>query len=174
LKINWAFGTLPSTSPSPPPPVVEKVDLGSSYVLRLTDASATNAAPAPLYGWYRDGQFLGWTVGPEYTVNGMGYRNSGVYSVVASNALGVSTYVLKRLLARAPLEFAPGSWLYLNGQFQMQLRGTEGDAVTLERTGDLQSWQLLWDRALTSYETTVTDPDAGSVSNRYYRVRTKP
>jgi hypothetical protein len=174
LKINWAFGTLPSTSPSPPPPAVLKLDLGSSYVLRLTETSASNAAPPPLYGWYRDEKFLGWTVAPEYMLTGLGYGHSGLYSVVASNALGVSTYVLNRLLAKAPLEFTPGAWFYLNGEFHIQLRGTEGDAVQLERTGDLQQWDVLWDRTLTSYEITVTDGDAGSVPNRYYRVHTKP
>jgi hypothetical protein len=174
LKLNWAFGTWPTPAQNAPAATVFKLDVGANYVLRLSEASATNAAPAPLYGWYRDGTFLGWTMVPEYRVNGMGYGHSGLYSVVASNALGVSTYVLDRLLVKAPLAFTPGTWWYQNGQFHMQLRGTEGDAVQLERTGDLQRWDLLWDKALTSYETTVTDPDAGSVSNRYYRVRSRP
>jgi hypothetical protein len=174
LKINWAFGTLPTGAAEAPPPVVVRLEVGASYVLRLTEASATNAAPAPMYGWYRDEKFLGWTAVPEYRVNGIGYGHSGLYSVVASNALGVSTYVLNRLLVKAPLAFTPGAWLYQNGQYHMQLRGTEGDAVLIEKTGDLESWDVLWDKSLSSYETTVTDPDAGSVSNRYYRVRSKP
>ena len=173
LRIDWTFGTLPQPSnpatASPPPD--RRLAKGSSYTLRFGTASVTNAAPAPLYFWYRDGQLVAETPAPVLVLTNIETGSSGTYSVVASNALGLSTNLIGRVLALQPPGLEPGSSRYHDGIFEFVLTGTEGESVVLEATTDLGApWDVLLDTDLSSYKTSFQDNAADAFPSRFYRL----
>lgn len=172
LAINWAFGSLPqTTNAAGGVPAPQRLEAGTNFILRLSDAAVTNALPPPTYWWYRDGQLLAQTKVPFYQLPAATIDTSGTYSVVASNALFVITNVLERLLTRVPLQLEPrGEWLS-GGIFRLGISGTEGDSVALQATTNLVNWQVLTNLNLDGYEQRFDDVNATSFERRFYRVR---
>ena len=170
LEINWSFGTPPRKLSSLAPVPVQRLDLGSSLTLKLDDPGITNAAPSPLYQWYRDNQFLQETKAPVLLLSNLVSGDSGTYLVVVSNALGVASNALTRVLTKMPLSLSVGSPSYTNGAFRVVLHGTEGESVALEATTDFQQWTVLFDYELTGYESTFADTAAGTYGHRFYRL----
>jgi hypothetical protein len=175
VEVRWAFGTLPQeTNAQAQLPAVDRVANGAKVTLQLDNAAITSATPPPQYWWYRDGMLVGQTATPQYGPFGVTPELSGTYSVVASNALGMSTNVLERLLALMPVQVIPGSGRYVNGAFELGLSGTEGDAVKLEAAVDLKTWSVLLSTNLTGYQTTFTDTNASAFRRRFYLLRPGP
>jgi len=174
LEINWAFGTLPQQTLTTMTTPVQRLDPGTNFTLGLTNATVTSALPPPTYWWYRDGQLLGQTTVPTYELMDASLNSSGTYSVVASNALGVSTNVLERLLTKVPLRLDPLSQRLSGGLFSLGITGTEGDVVALQMTTNLVSWQALTNLTLGGYEQRFDDANAAASPRRFYRLWLKP
>lgn len=168
VQINWSFGSEPQPS-NPGPTPVQRISPGGSITLKVGDPGLTNAAPAPVYQWYRDGQFLFQTAAPVLVLTNLGTLNSGTYDVVAINALGATTSAVERVLINAPIGLARGSAAYGGGAFQFTLTGSEGDSVVVQVTTNLTAWTTLMKVPLSGYTQTMADTNAGQYAHRYYR-----
>lgn len=168
IQINWSFGSEPQSS-NPQPPPVQHLSAGGTITLNVGDPGLTNAAPPPVYQWYRDGQFLFQTATPVLVLTNLGATNSGTYAVVAINALGATTSAVERVIINAPVGLARGGASYGAGTFQFILTGTEGDSVLVQATTNLSSWTTLMKMPLNGYSQTMADTNAGLFGHRYYR-----
>jgi hypothetical protein len=171
IEINWSFGSAPKAK-APVTVPVQHVNAGGQLILQLNDTNVINAAPAPVYQWYRDGQLLSQTTNPLLVLNNLGTTNSGTYMVVATNSLGVTSNVLERVLIQVPVNISSGGLHFQNGTFQMVLNGTEGDPISVQATTNFTQWTVLMATNLSSYQSTYSDTNAGSYPRRIYRVVT--
>jgi hypothetical protein len=93
--------------------------------------------------------------------------NQGFYSVVVSNPLGTVTSSNALLLLNAPLRISEPSWS--NGIFQLQLVGVAGSNYMLETSSDLINWAPLFTNDASNGFLFLSDTNAGSMGQRFYR-----
>ena len=143
---------------------------GGGVSLTITDPGVTNAAPAPYYRWYRDGNLLFQSSSPILVLTQLALTNSGTYSVVTSNSLGLVTNVVERVLVHQADAIPPGAAAFQNGLFQMKVNGTEGDLIALQGTTNFTDWTTLFSGNLAGYEQYFSDTNTPANPRRFYRL----
>jgi hypothetical protein len=63
---------------------------------------------------------------------------------------------------------------FSGGEFGSDIAGPSGQIVLIEASTNLQTWLLLWSNALGPGPLYFSDPDSGSISQRFYRARLWP
>ena len=134
--------------------------------LSLT-ASVSGGTPPPTYQWYRNSQPISLATGPSYFVSQLQAADAGVYSLVVSNCLGLSSNVVSRITVEIPLPIGFTA-SRVSGQFQFHVTGSLMHDVTVEGTTNFLNWIPLWTNrppALLDY----LDPLSASLPQRFYR-----
>jgi pectin methylesterase-like acyl-CoA thioesterase len=84
---NWLYGWMPGLAPwFTNQPVAQTKLVGES----VTFAAAAAGLPAPAYQWLKDGVPIPGATAPMLTLTNLAVNAAGVYSVLASNAAGVT------------------------------------------------------------------------------------
>ncbi len=127
---------------------------------------AGGAGPAPLfYQWQLNGANVGNATGFQLSLTNVGVAQAGNYTAVVSNAYGAATSAVAALTLTAP---QPGSGLMVAGKTGNHY---EVDAISNFTT---TNWTILTNFLLPANPTTIPDPAAAGISERFYRTTLLP
>ena len=148
-------------------PQDQTVPVGASV-----DLTVAAGGGEPLhYQWQFNGTPLPGQNSPSLSLINVGLGQSGNYSVEVSNATGTATGSANLSVNEpGPVTIASGA-LLADGRFQLTATGTPGTRISIEYSSNLVQWIPLTTVVLTGDTITLADPDAGSSSRRFYRVR---
>src|SRR5205085_5342222 len=71
--------------------------------LSLT-APVSGGTPPPRYHWYRNGIRIAETSDPSLVRNNISAQDVGIYSIIASNNIGISSNVVAHVTVEVPLQ----------------------------------------------------------------------
>jgi hypothetical protein len=150
------------------PPQTQSVVAGANVTLAVVAGGGEPLA----YQWRWNGADLPGATNAILALNNVSVGQAGTYSVNVSNGTGnaSASATLTVTLAVAPTFSA--AVLLPDGKFQFTLGGTSGARYVVEYSDDLVQWQELSRVTLTASTFVVSDPEASTRSQRYYRART--
>ncbi|HEX3989380.1 MAG TPA: immunoglobulin domain-containing protein, partial [Verrucomicrobiae bacterium] len=155
---NLAFGTTPVITAQPES---QTVALGGTADLSVT----ATGEPSPHYQWFVNGRSIGGD-GSALTIPGFDGGNAGIYFVVVSNSIGMTTssnaqVVLNTLKLDTPSINAGG--------FQTGLTGAAGGTYILQTSVNLLNWTPLSTNYTSNGFLQLTDSNVSKVGYRFYR-----
>lgn len=153
------------------PPQGRSTLAGGNAVLGVI---ATGGEPMH-YQWRLNGVEVTGATNSVLILNNVAPAQAGAYSVVVSNAYGMTTSASANLSVTVP---APSQLaaigLQTNGEFRLTLTGTPGVRYVIEASTNLLQWLELSTPATTNGSLTFSDPAAGGLTGRFYRARELP
>jgi len=162
LTINWKFGVPPTAINAT---TVLFPNQGSNVVLQAN----STGQPTPSYQWQLNGMNIQGANQASYTMNDIQFGQSGTYSVVISNLMGVVTNTIATVYVQIPLS------LQVLAPNQYRLSGTFTQAYLLQRTASLNA-PIIWTPLDTNPQisTLLIYTDSISQSKAFYEFRSLP
>jgi len=157
LNINLGDAVVIAT-----PPLDQFVIAGSNATFTV---DANGSTPLS-YRWQFNGTNIAGATNGSLTVSDVQTANAGLYTVVVSNLVSV-TSASASLSIYLPLVLEGPS--YKAAAFQVQLTGAVGSNFVLQASTDLLTWTSLFTNVATTGFLTVTDIYAGDFNYRFYR-----
>jgi hypothetical protein len=153
------------------PPASLALNVGQTAQFAVTAIGA----PPLSFQWQHNGVNLPGVASPMLTIAGIATADFGSYEVVVTNGYGSVTSPVALLVEASPFSFSttPGTLLYSNGQFYLQLGGLSGQGpVILQFSTNLTQWIPIFTNPPGVGTIQFIDSSAGSGSFRYYRAFT--
>lgn len=136
--------------------------VGSNIVFSV---AATGVGPF-VYNWYFNGTLLPFSMSNSLTITNAQTANNGTYSVVVSNALGVTSNVVGTLLAAGRPQISSPAAL-TNHTFSAGFGVVTGRTYTIQYTTNLIAWTNLITISNASGPVSISEPTTNL--NKYYR-----
>jgi hypothetical protein len=162
IFLHYCLGTVPVVTANTATSVVAE---GGTLSLI---GSVSGGDPPPVYQWYRNGAAIAGATGAEYSRNNFGVDATGVYSLVASNCLGISSNVVGRVTVEVPLHvnFLASSQ---GGVFQFQVYGSASHPFVVQYTTNFLNWIPVVTNATPYAPMSFTDSVTGNRPIRVFR-----
>src|SRR5207247_4534046 len=125
IVLNYCLGSPPAVAAASATPLVSE-----GTTLSLIGA-VSGGTPPPIYQWYRNGAAIQGATTANYSTNNVQAAAGGVYSLVASNCLGVSSNVVARVTIEVPLHLAYFTTTNA-GRWQFNLSGSASHSFTIQ------------------------------------------
>jgi len=138
---------------------------GSELLISPT-VSAGN--PIPVYQWYHNGASIPGANSATYSTNPVPVDAGGLYSLVTSNCIGMSSNVVANVTIQIPLllSFLTAT----NGDKpQFALTGVASHAFTIQTSSNFLNWIPLYTNKTPHLPVIVPDPASFDPSPRFYR-----
>lgn len=133
-------------------------------------AVSATGVPDPAYQWLKDGTNIPGATSPALTVANAQPGDTGIYSVIVSNAAAAVTNSASLIVNPLPRPVL-NSVMFNSGQFSLGIGGASGIVYTFLASSNLAQWTPVY--AVTSAVTGFnwTDTQAGIFPARFYRVQ---
>ncbi|HWI55785.1 MAG TPA: hypothetical protein VNZ22_01060, partial [Bacillota bacterium] len=134
---------------------------------------AVGAGPLS-YQWRLNGAALAGATNAMLTVSNAGTANVGAYDVVITNAFGALTSAVATLTVQMPRPViqTDGAGPGFSGKdFGFNISGPSGVVVVIEASTNFLDWVPVQTNGLVNGQVHIVDPQAGLLSNRFYRAR---
>jgi hypothetical protein len=162
IYLHYCLGTVPIVNASATMVVIRE---GETLTLA---GQSLGGDPPPAYQWYRNGQLLAGATSVSYSRNNFSAQEAGVYSLMASNCLGISSNVIGRVTVDVPLTL---SFLAsrLGGQFDFHVTGSASRGFVIQGSTNFLNWIPLYTNVTPMAPVNFADPASASQPLRFYR-----
>jgi hypothetical protein len=162
ITLNWLLGKRPVIIP--PANTNLTVPLGEPIILQ---AVVSNATPDLSCRWFCDGRLIAGATNRTLTLSNVQSNQAGLYTLAASNFVGMATGVVARLTVEGP--FRLGYALSQTQPIQFRLSGVGGRPFVVEATTNLAQWRPVWTNAEPNAPLNFLETEAGLFDWRFYR-----
>jgi hypothetical protein len=159
-NVNWRLGTPPNTVG---PAQNLAITNGSSLLLQ---AGESNNVTSPTYQWRYNGVNISGSTNATLSLTNSQFNQCGSYSVVVSNLVGVVTNVIALVSVDPPLKLAAVNPAHIC------VCATQ--AVVLQLSTNLTSWQPLYTNQTTLLPTNYLDTGSTNRDKGFYRLKRWP
>ncbi|HEY3760272.1 MAG TPA: immunoglobulin domain-containing protein [Verrucomicrobiae bacterium] len=164
LTINWKFGVPPVATNSA---TILFPTMGTNLMLQTNNPAGQ---PTPSYQWQLNGVSITGATNANYITNNIRILQSGTYSVIVSNLMGIVTNTIATVYVQSPLSIQLMGTNFL-------LSGTLTQAYLLQRATNLNLpvWTPLETNNNLATLLLYTDaPAAGQQPKAFYELRSTP
>jgi len=171
IKFNWRLGVPPPSWQGPPLRPIVRPGQG----INLT-VSAPGGDPKPSYQWYFNGALIFGATNAWLTLSNLQGADAGIYSVLASNLVGMAWETNAVVTVVQPLELRDVV-LTPEGQFSFTVYGPTGLVFSVETTTELNGtpvWIPLRTNELTGSAFHFVETNAVIHQGRFYRAVVVP
>ena len=162
IFLHYCLGSAPLVAGSSDAPLVVE---GTTLSLI---GPVSGGIPPPSYQWYRNGAAINGATTANYSVDNVQTSAAGLYSLVASNCLGVSSNVIARVTIQIPLHLGYSTTTN-GGRWEFNLNGSASHAFTIQGTTNFLNWIPFYTNATPFAPVTVPDPASLTLPYRFYR-----
>ena len=162
IFLHYCLGSAPLVAGSSEDPLVVE-----GTTLSLV-GPVSGGIPPPSYQWYRNGAAINGATTANYSVDNVQTSAAGLYSLVASNCLGVSSNVIARVTIQIPLHLGYSTTTN-GGRWEFNLNGSASHAFTFQGTTNFLNWIPFYTNATPFAPVTVPDPASLTLPYRFYR-----
>lgn len=163
IHLNYCLGSSPIVTAQATS--ITTVLEGNTLMLA---GSVSAALPPPIYQWYHDGIAISGETNPTYNLANISPAASGVYSLVASNCLGIFSNVITRVAVNLPLLLS-FSALRPSGYVDLNVSGGTGRAFMIQSTTNFLNWIPLYTNSTPFAWINFVHPSSAPHTNRFYR-----
>jgi hypothetical protein len=167
IYLHYSFGFPPTVIPSSAGAVVTE---GGTLTL---NGAVSGGTPPPLYTWYRNGGVVASTSTSSLVRNNLSANEGGVYSLVASNGLGISSNVVARVTVEIPLHLTFSATRDVSGQ-QFRVYGVASTGFYIQGTTNFRNWIPLYTNLVPYSPVNFLDSAAATQPRRFYRALPAP
>jgi hypothetical protein len=128
----------------------------------------SGGTPAASYQWYLNGAAISGATQSDYNAGAAPADGSGLYSLVASNCLGISSNVVARVAVAIPLHMNY-SVLHPGGVLDFHVLGTASRAFMVQGSSNFLNWIPLFTNKTPFAPLIFADPVSGVQGWRFYR-----
>ena len=162
IQINWRLGTFPTASN---PAQKKAFKIGDTLSLQFSSPGDPNFA----YQWRFNNMDIPGQTLTNFSLANLQAANSGTYSVVVSNVMGVVTNIMAVVSVQSPLQLSqdPSSKKFL-------VTGSDTQAMTLQVSTNLFYWTNIFTNPDSSVFINFTDQSSPSRNPGYYRLKRWP
>jgi uncharacterized repeat protein (TIGR03803 family) len=144
------------------PPQSQSAALGSNVTFTV---GASGSTPST-YLWQFNGTNIAGATNDSLTVTNVQTANFGVYTIVVSNQVSVSSASATLSLLN-PLHL--GAAAFIGGEFEFQLTGAAGASYAIQTSTNLLNWTPLITNIASNGFFLLTDTNASNSNRRFYR-----
>ena len=149
------------------PPQNQSVAAGAN----VTFAVVASGGEPLRYQWQWNGANLPGATDAILTLNSVSAVQAGNYTVTVSNVMGNVSATAALAVNQPAAPAFSATRLLPDRQFEFTLGGTAGARYVIEYSDELVQWQELTSVTMTASSATLSDPEAGTKSKRFYRAR---
>jgi hypothetical protein len=167
IYLHYSLGIPPTVGLSAATPLVSE---GGTLSLI---GPVSGGTPPPNYQWYQNGASIPGANNQNLVRNNVSARMAGVYSLVASNIIGVSSNVVAHLTVEVPLHLNL-SVVTIGGAMQFHVLGSASHGFYILGATNLLNWIPIYTNLTPNTPINFSDPATPVHPRRFYRAIPTP
>jgi hypothetical protein len=167
IYLHYSLGIPPTVGLSATTPLVAE-----SGTLSLI-GPVSGGTPPPSYQWYQNGVALTAANNQNLVRNNVSSSMAGVYSLMASNIIGVSSNVVAYVTVEVPLHLNFSS-TKIGDAIQFHLLGSASHGFYIQGTTNFLNWIPIYTNLVPNTPINFVDPAGSAHSRRFYRAIPTP